>query len=188
MSSSASNPIDFRIYVASLSDYNGGFLHGVWIDFENITEESDIWDAVHAMLAASPYARKYGDKAEEWAIHDYELPGDMSISESEDFGRLWAMYEALQELEESEVEPFFIYLDYVGGNAPLSYDIENFRDAYQGAYDTEAEFAEHILEYTEEFEAIPERLRHYFDYASYARDLFIGGDYWMESGYVFANY
>ena len=64
-----------RIYVASLSDYNAGQLHGKWIDADQ--EASNILGAVHAMLSAStePYA-------EEWAIHDYEGFGDLRLGQS----------------------------------------------------------------------------------------------------------
>lgn len=41
-----------RIYVASLSDYNAGRLHGKWIDADQ--DASEIWDEINAMLAASP--------------------------------------------------------------------------------------------------------------------------------------
>ena len=41
-----------RIYVASLSDYSAGRLHGVWIDCAGKTEDA-LWDEVRAMLAAS---------------------------------------------------------------------------------------------------------------------------------------
>ena len=52
------------IYVACLSSYNAGHLHGVWIDIDDIDEmRSQIGD----MLKASPVAG-----AEEWAIHDSE--------------------------------------------------------------------------------------------------------------------
>jgi len=44
--------------------YNNGHLHGEWI---KVTDEASIWEAVQAILFASPI-----DEAEEWAIHDYE--------------------------------------------------------------------------------------------------------------------
>lgn len=42
-----------RIYVASLSDYNNGNLHGVWID--DLSDAETIQDEVNAMLRASKY-------------------------------------------------------------------------------------------------------------------------------------
>ena len=41
-----------RIYVASLSDYNAGRLHGTWLDAD--VEAADLAEGVQAMLASSP--------------------------------------------------------------------------------------------------------------------------------------
>lgn len=59
-----------RIYVASLSDYNSGILHGRWL--EAAVEPDELWEGINEMLAASPTTRRSGEPAEEWAIHDYE--------------------------------------------------------------------------------------------------------------------
>ena len=65
---------DYQIYIASLSDYNAGILHGEWINLEGLSVD-DIQDKINAILKASPIAKKYGEPAEEWAIHDFELGG-----------------------------------------------------------------------------------------------------------------
>ena len=62
--------IEPRIYVASLSDYNCGILHGWWVGADNSVEILE--ETIQQMLAESPTAGRYGDVAEEWAIHDYE--------------------------------------------------------------------------------------------------------------------
>ncbi|ABD10193.1 hypothetical protein ThrDRAFT_00307 [Frankia casuarinae] len=58
-----------RVYVASLADYTNGELHGRWIAADHDVE--DLEGAVARILATSP-ARRHGEAAEEWAIHDYE--------------------------------------------------------------------------------------------------------------------
>ncbi len=93
-----------RIYVASLSDYNAGRLHGAWIDFEPEDTPDGIWAEIEAMLQASPeisicqwcgndeagqhIGHSYmGGIVEEWEIHDYEgwpdgmVPSKHSIEE-----------------------------------------------------------------------------------------------------------
>ena len=65
---------------------------------------------------------------------------------------------------------------------------DKFTDALAGNWDSETDFAEEFLESTGELEEIPEHLRYYFDYAAFARDLFIS-DYWsarMPSGGIVA--
>ena len=46
------------IYLASLYDYNAGILHGVWIDFDTCLNVGEVWEAIRAMLAASPTAKR----------------------------------------------------------------------------------------------------------------------------------
>lgn len=68
-----------RIWVASLSDYNNGRLHGAWIDAAQ--EEADLQAEIDAMLAASPLTAETGEPAEEWAIHDADGFGPLPIDE-----------------------------------------------------------------------------------------------------------
>src|SRR5882672_6047171 len=63
-----------RIYVASLSDYNAGRLHGVWLDANQDVEELQV--AVDAMLKKS-----HEPSAEEYAVHDYEDFGPVRLGE-----------------------------------------------------------------------------------------------------------
>src|SRR4051794_22832572 len=65
-----------RIYVASLSDYNAGRLHGTWIDTNQTVEE--VGGEITAMLALSPEPG-----AKEWAIHDHEGFGPYHVGEYE---------------------------------------------------------------------------------------------------------
>jgi antirestriction protein len=51
------------IYVASLSDYNAGRLHGRWIDAA--VEVEQVVEEIEAILAESKE-----EIAEEWAVHD----------------------------------------------------------------------------------------------------------------------
>ena len=64
-----------RIYIASLSDYNAGRLHGRWIDATRGPRH--IYHEVQRMLTAS-----HQPIAEEWAIHDYEGFGAVRLSEN----------------------------------------------------------------------------------------------------------
>src|SRR5205085_7828465 len=75
--SEAATPPAPRIYVASLSDYNAGRLHGAWIDATQ--DPAQIHENIAAMLAAGREP-----PAEEWAIHDYDNFGPVHLSEYED--------------------------------------------------------------------------------------------------------
>ena len=179
--------INFRICVTSLSDYNDGILYGAWIDFEDCVSADDVRDKINAMLVASPFAQEHELKADEWAIHDYELPGSLEAEEYSEIDELWDCYETLQELEDNEMEAFLTFFDFEGGKYPSHVNIANFREAYRGFYKSEEDFAEELVDECGYLSDMPETLRDYFDYEALARDLFMT-DYRFVDGYVFSRY
>lgn len=164
----------YQIYIASLSDYNAGILHGKWIDIEGLTTD-EIQEEINEILRTSPYTKLYGEVAEEWAIHDFEL-GGIRISEYESLDTIVSIVEALTE----HGEAFAIYYNDV---SDLETAISNFEEAYQGKYDS---FLDYATQTFDEIYAhsIPENLRYYIDYNAFARDLDADG-YFFEDGHVF---
>lgn len=160
MKSTLSPNTEPRIYVACLAAYNSGYLHGAWIDAGQ--EAWAIYDAVRAMLAASPIAG-----AEEWAIHDYEGFGVVRIEEYAGFDRV------------SELASFLAEHGAIGA-ALLNYysgDLDEAREALADRYLGQHEsLADYVQEVTEETTAIPQPLRYYIDYAAMARDAELNGD------------
>ena len=77
-----------KIYVACLSAYNAGYLHGLWIDATR--DAIDIEDDIKWMLSWSPVADIEPCVSEaclkdmEFAIHDYEFWEGIELSEYED--------------------------------------------------------------------------------------------------------
>jgi len=180
-----------RIYVASLSDYNAGVLHGVWIDCDG-KDADDIQEEVNAMLRTSKHPNVTVDcpvcgdseelthtdceqcdgtgsvpSAEEWAIHDTEGFGDL-VGESTSFERVAELCEALDE----HGDAFLAFADNMGGDVT----VEQFQEAYQGEHSSESDWAQAFLEDTGALSEIPEKLRYYFDFDAYARDAQAGGD------------
>jgi len=70
-----------KVWIASLSDYNAGHLHGAWVEADQ--EADAIWEGVSEVLRTS---RVPG--AEEWAIFDYEGFGPLRLSEYETIERV----------------------------------------------------------------------------------------------------
>jgi len=159
-----------RVYVASLSDYNAGILHGKWIDLSGHDLDS-LHQEIQEMLSESPAAKRYGDPAEEWAIHDFEGFGEYRLSEYEDLSTILQLVEAA---EEHGSELFFAVLSYHGGD--LDHVQECLSDRFAGTWESAEAFAENLIEETGALEQMPENLRYYFDYEGYARDLQLGGD------------
>lgn len=172
-----------RIYVASMSDYNAGTLHGVWID--DVTDVDVINEAVQEMLKASPEAARFpeGGPAEEWAIHDYEGFGKIKLSEYqcfEDVVQHAAMIEA-------HGPAWAAYAEYVGND----FTEDDFEESYNGEHDSEKDFAEQLAD---DLGSIPEDLSwplSYIDWEGATRELFMGDYYSVRSDhhtvYVFRS-
>ena len=173
---STTNPTIFnaepehRIYVASLNDYNNGILYGVWIDAEQDSDE--IQDAINAMLANSPTAKRTGQEAEEWAIHAYEGFHGIAISECEDLETVSELAAALEE----HGEVFARFYDYAASGTSVSVCVEQFESAYHGTFDNIRAFAEQYAEDIDLLANVPDHLRYYFDLESWAQDLELNGD------------
>lgn len=118
-----------RIYVACLAAYNGGKLHGAWIDADQPVE--DIRTAVDDMLASSPEPG-----AEEFAIHDYEGFGPLHLGEWESLERVSAIARGIAE----HGEAFAAWLSYDPSRDPA--DHTAFEDAYLGEWDSLKAYAE----------------------------------------------
>lgn len=169
-----------NIYVASLSDYNAGVLHGSWFNLDDFTTADELLAAIQErVLSTSPTCPPSSDyPAEEWEIHDVEnaLPGWKHMS----LAQLIAANNAINE----HGEAFRVWLDEMGGDPE---DVEQFEDCYEGEYDSELDYIYQYVEDTGMLSEMPENLRHYFDFEAFARDVFMTGLCFC-SGYVFRNY
>lgn len=153
-----------RIYVASLSDYNAGRLHGTWID---ATDDLDtIWQQVHDMLR-----RSQEPGAEEWAIHDYEGFGPVSIDEYENIETVAQIAQGIAR----HGEAFAYWASHLGSSAWD--ELDRFEDVYLGSYPTLVAYAEELLDNfginTDPDQWAPELIAPYvrFDLEAFAEDL-----------------
>jgi len=152
-----------RIYVASLSDYNAGRLHGVWID---ASEEIEIvYTAVEDLLSSSPEPG-----AEEFAIHDYEGFGSVRFSEYEKLETVVRIAQGIAE----HGKPFAGWAAHLG-ESQWDDHLDEFADGYLGSYDSMEDYAEQLLDDMGfDIDNLgPEYLQPYirFDLEAFARDL-----------------
>ena len=158
-----------RIYVASLSDYNAGNLHGEWIDASSDVEAME--EGVQSMLASS-----HSPGAEEWAIHDYEGFGPLCLSEYESLSTVAALAEGIAE----HGAAFAHWAALVGTSDPDA--LERFEDAYLGEAESIESYAEELLDdlgvLRQLDDLLPEHLQPYvsFDVAGFAREMELSGD------------
>jgi antirestriction protein len=156
-----------RIYVASLSDYNAGRLHGRWIDANQSAEQ--IQDCISQMLAQSKEPH-----SEEWAIHDYEGFGSLRISESEDLKSIAEV--AL--LLDKHGELFGRLVEHLGGLSELEYAKRHMDEGYYGSFRNLEEYVEQFIDdcYGDAVKGLPDFMRYHIDYARIGNDFEIGGD------------
>ena len=156
-----------RIYVACLSAYNNGHLHGCWI---KVGEPDEIAHAVRAMLAESPMP-----DAEEWAIHDYEGFEGARLSEYASFETVCELAAFIAEHGELGAKLYAHFGD----------DLDQARtqfDDYAGEHKSLGEFAAELHEQTGT--TIPDALQHYIDWDSLGRDMELNGDvFTIETGF-----
>lgn len=169
-----------RLYVASLTDYNAGTLHGVWVDATD--DPDDIAEQIAAMLAASPEARAFpqGGPAEEYAIHDHDGWCGYRVGEYSNIERL----HAVAELIEQHGEAVALWLGYDATRSDLDPDdiAERFTEGYAGTFDSEADYAESFYEDAGMVEELPEWVRSHVDWSSIAHDWDCGGEVWFVRG------
>ncbi len=154
-----------RIYVACLASYNSGDLYGKWIDATQSVAR--IREEIEVMLRFSPQLG-----AEEWAIHDYENFGKVSLSEYEDLERVSRAALLIKEFPEAAAD----VIDYYGGLRELDEAEEALRERYHGRWAEPEDWAEDLLQEQGDWEQIPEHLRRYLDLEAYVRDLEMSGD------------
>lgn len=148
-----------RIYVACLAAYNSGILHGSWVDAT--LDLNDIWAAIINVIATSPV-----EDSEEWALHDYENFGNLSLGESEN---IEYVHEIALFIEEHEAYGRELLAHFNGNLADANNALEN----YYGEYDS---LTHYVRELTEDTTEIPANLEPYIDYESMARDIDLNGE------------
>lgn len=177
----ADNP---RIYVACLASYNQGEMHGEWLELEDLSE---LRKGIEEVLKSSPA----GEDAEEYAVHDYDGFGPLSVSEHPDLDLLCKISGLVDTFGEIALHVLANH-----GTDSLEYARAVLTECYEGPWESLDKWAEsrlaEIIKVTEGFRSILDRTfgsiylsRHYrmnnlgsylkFDESSWARDLELGG-------------
>ena len=142
-----------KIYVACLSSYNSGILHGAWI--EPKADKDELEAQIAEMLKTSP-----SPDAEEYAIHDYDNFPD--LGEYPDLEKVIEVVEAIKLHGVTAVKGFIDHWSLE--------DLAHFDEAFQGTFDSFKEFAE---DYAEDCILVdcPEHIKNYIDYEQIEQEL-----------------
>lgn len=161
------------VYVGTYAKYNEGSLCGLWVDlssFDDYDEFINFCKAIHA-----------DEEDPELMAQDYEcFPSQWyneGFMDEEDFDHI---KEYTEMCDKHSVEAVDDYME-------LHDDLDNFEEAYCGEWDSEEDFARHIVDECYDLERTMGNLSQYFDYEAFARELFMY-DYSMgANNHVFRN-
>ena len=159
------------LYVGTYGKYNEGSLRGLWIDLTSFSDYDEFIDFCKAI-----HADEYDP---ELMAQDYEcFPRDFyheGFISQEDFDNILEYSEMCEKYSKEAVDDYMELHD----------SLDNFEDAYCGEWNSEEDFAQHIIDECYDLDRIMGSLSGYFDYKRFADDLFMS-DYRMGShGNVF---
>lgn len=162
-----------RIYVRSLVDHTDGHDIGDWIDASQDLE--DIQADIQKILSRSLHAHWTGQPAEEWAIHDQEGFGNITLSEYESLDVVCALGKGIHE----HGLAFAAWAEL--NDDPDIYSLARFETAYFGDYDSRDAYAKHVFEEMngeQELEALPDWVRDVVrvDHQRMVREMTTGGE------------
>lgn len=162
--------MEMQVYIANLGKYNEGELVGAWF-----TPPIDMEDVKERISLNSEY--------EEYAIHDYELP--FEISEYTPISEINRLCSMIQELEGSPIYHELSEIQAYWFNS-LEELLEHQDDImhYPDCEDM-ADVARYFVEETGALGEVPVHLQNYIDYEAFGRDLEINGNFLVTSHGVF---
>ena len=159
------------VYVGTYGKYNDGSLRGLWIDLSSVNDYDEFINFCKA-------------------IHADEEDPELMAQDFEGFPREWYNEGFMSEDDFDNILEYSDMCDKHGNDAVDDYmefndSLDNFEEAYCGEWDSEEDFARHIVEECYNLEKMMGSLANYFDYEAFARDLF-NWDYNMgANGHVF---
>ena len=164
------------VYVGTYGKYNSGSLRGAWLDLTTFDDYKEFL-AVCRFLHRDESAPEF--MAQDFTDFPREFYTEGFMSERE--------FDVIQEfanLDDDDKEAFEVYVAAFGSSRDDVSIFDNFREAYQGKWDSEKDFTYNLVDEIGYLQGVPDSVASYFDYEAFARDLFID-DYYFDSGFVF---
>ena len=157
------------VYCGTYGKYNSGSLEGMWIDLTTFFDYDDFIEFCYNLHA--------DEEDPELMFQDYEnFPRELYSESCFDEDTFDTIIEYANHSDRDAVDAFI---------SCFSVDeLDNFEEYYVGYFDSEDDFARHIVDECYDLDKMLGSLSSYFDYSSFADDLFMC-DYHFEDGYVF---
>jgi antirestriction protein len=157
------------VYCGTYGKYNSGSLEGMWIDLTTFFDYDDFIEFCYNLHA--------DEEDPELMFQDYEnFPRELyseSCFNEDEFDTI-IKYANLSDRDAVDAFISCFCVD----------ELDNFEEYYVGYFDSEEDFARHIVEECYDLDKMLGSLSSYFDYSSFADDLFMC-DYFFDNGYVF---
>lgn len=161
---------EMRIYIANLGKYNEGEMVGAWftppVDMDQVKEQIGLNDAY-----------------EEYAIHDYELP--FEVSEYTPIEEVNRLCELAHELEGTAIENVASEIQHAFFSS-FEEMVEHVDDIiwYSDCNDM-SDVAYYVVQETDAYGELPSHLQNYIDYEAFGRDLELEGDFLITNRGIF---
>ena len=144
------------VYVGTYAKYNDGSLFGMWVD----------------MVKCGDYDTFMDDEEDpELMYQDYECFPGAWYSESGIDEDTFDKIMEYADMDEDDMEAYEEFVDSFGNDS-----FDSFKERYMGKWDSEKDFAEHIVDECYNLDDMMGHLASYFDYEA---------DYYFTDGYVF---
>ena len=147
------------VYCGTYGKYNDGSLCGLWVDISSFDDYDDFIRFCKA-------------------IHADEEDPELMFQDFEGFPRQWYSESGMNEDDFDHIKEYCDLCDKYDQDAVDDYmefhdELDSFEEAYCGHWDSEEDFARHIVEECYDLDRIMGNLSNYFDYDAFARDLFM---------------
>lgn len=159
------------VYVGTYGKYNDGSLCGLWIDLSTFNDYDDFIDFCKAIHADEEDPELMAQDFEGFPRQWY----DEGFMSEDDFDNIIEYSELCDKYSREAVDDYMEFHD----------ELDDFEEAYCGEWDSEEDFARHIVSECYDLERSMGQLANYFDYEAFGRELFMW-DYSMgANGNVF---
>ena len=150
------------VYCGTYGKYNDGSLCGLWVDlssFDDFDEFINFCKAIHA-----------DEEDPELMFQDYE--GFLLRKRQADDPRQWYSESGMDEDDFEHIKEYNDLCDKYDQDAVDDYmefhdELDSFEEAYCGNWDSEEDFARHIVEECYDLDRIMGNLSNYFDYEAF---------------------
>lgn len=93
-----------KVYVGTYGKYNNGSLSGAWLDLSDYSDKKEFYEACRELHKDEEDA--------EYMFQDYENIPEALISESWISENFFALRDAVEDLDDTEREAFFVWCNY----------------------------------------------------------------------------